>query len=397
MTENLKEIVEGINKTFGEFRSDLEGVKGKVDAFDAEKQDKQAESITKQLEELQKSQAKMQAKLERPDFDAKADEGEMLSKHADAFDKFMRSKDAGEIEIMAKAMSTDVNPDGGYLVRPELSQFVIDRVFESSPLRQLARVETIGTKSLEVLIDDDEAASRWVSEGASQGETDTPELGLKEIVAHKQEADPKTTIEQMQDSSLNVEQWLQNKVADKFSRTENTAFVKGNGVGKPRGFLTFAAATDADVYQRNAIGQVNLGNVSDFTADGLIELQNKLKEKYQPNAAFGLKRQSFSNILKLKGADNYFFSQTLLVDGQLQPRLLGKQVVFMDDMPAVESDALAIVYADFSVAYTIVDRVGLQVLKDPYTNKGFMTYYTTKRVGGDVTNFDAIKLGKIAS
>ena len=110
-----------------------------------------------------------------------------------------------------------------------------------------------------------------------------------------------------------------------------------------------------------------------------------------------MKRTTFGAALQLKGSDNYFFSPVLLANGQATIQLLGKPVVFMDDMPAVAASALSVVYADFSMAYTIVDRVGLQVLRDPFTNKGFITYYTTQRVGGDVTSFDAIKIGKVAA
>ena len=134
-----------------------------------------------------------------------------------------------------------------------------------------------------------------------------------------------------------------------------------------------------------------------LTADGLIDVQNALKEDYQPGAVWGMKRTTFGAALQLKGNDNYFFSPVLLRDGQASMQLLGKPVVFMDDMPAVAANALSVVYADFSSFYTILDRVGLQVLRDPYTNKGFVTYYTTQRVGGDVTSFDAGVIGKVAS
>lgn len=396
MSEDIKNLVEGIEKSFHALKEEQTSIKGAVDLLSEMKMDKQVEEITKNLEELQKEQAKMTAAMSRPTADEAKDN--MDAEHKEAFNTFMRdAKSKEEIEIVAKAMSTDVNPDGGYLVRPELSNFVVSRVFETSPLRQVANIETIGSKSIEVLIDDNEAGARWIGEGASSGETDTPQLGLKEITAHKLEADPKVTIEQLQDAYLDVESWLQGKVADKFARTENTAFVSGNGVLKPRGFLTYDAASDADVYERDAIGQVNLGSAAAVNADGLVELQNTLKEQYQANAVFGMKRATYGDVLKLKGNDNYFFGQTMLKDGQLQAQLLGKNVIFMDDMPAVAANALSIVYADFGVAYTIVDRVGLVVLKDPFTNKGFMTYYTTKRTGGDVTSFDAIKIGKISA
>ena len=153
------------------------------------------------------------------------------------------------------------------------------------------------------------------------------------------------------------------------------------------------AAADA-----TAVADADLiGTEAALTSDGLIGVQNALKEAYQPGAVWGMKRTTFGAALQLKGSDNYFFSPVLLRDGQASMQLLGKPVIFMDDMPAVASSALAIVYADFSQAYTIVDRVGLQVLRDPYSNKGFVTYYTTQRVGGDVTSFDAIAIGKVST
>ncbi len=398
--KEIKSLVEEINKSVNELKSEQSSIKGKVDSYDQVKLDKIVDDMTKKqekLQELEQKQAKIEAVINRKDFGKEDKAQDMLAEHKTAFNDFMRDvKGKAEIEIFAKAMSTDNKPNGGYLVRPELANFIVDRSFETSPLRLVARVETISSKSLEVLVDDDEADARWVSEGASGGATDTPALGLKEIVAHKIEADPKITVEQIQDSYLDVEAWLQSKVADKFSRTENTAFVTGNGVGKPRGFLTYDDYTSADVYERGKIEQFNMGSASALTSDGLIDLQGLLKEKYQANAVWIMKRSTYTAALKLKGSDQYYFGQEFLKNGISVPTLLGKRVIFADDMPAIASNALSVAYGDFSKAYTIVDRVGLQVLKDPYSAKGFMTYYTTKRTGGDVTCFDAIKIGKVA-
>jgi HK97 family phage major capsid protein len=363
-----------------------------------------ADDITAKMDAMQKAQAKLEAAMNRPGADgAKGIDADLEQKHADAFKQYMLSGNlpadfkAGSDGIEVKAMSTDVNPDGGYLVRPELSSNVIDRIFETSPVRGLANVEQTGAKSIDVLIDDQEAAARWVGEGASGGQTGTPQLGQKSLVAHKIEADPRLTTEMIQDSYLDVEAWLAGKVADKFARTQNTAFVNGTGVGQPRGFLTYPAQSSGGTYERGALHQVNMGAAAALTANGLIDVQNALKEFYQPSAVWGMKRTTFGAALKLKGNDNYFFSPVLLRDGQASMQLLGKSVVFMDDMPAVAANALSIVYADWRSFYTIVDRVGLQVLRDPFTNKGFITYYTTQRVGGDVTSFDAAVIGKVAA
>ena len=394
----IKGLVEGINSTLMPLRAEVDALKSR-DVLDETKLAKMAEDVTAKMEALQEKQRKLEAAVSRPG--TASGDAEMHAKHRKAFDMYLRSGDAPEgVKVTAeglevRAMNTNVNPDGGYLVRPELAQFVIDRIFETSPLRQVARVESIGSKSIDVLIDDDEAGARWVNEGPSGGSTTTPQLGQKEITAHKIEADPRITTEQLQDSYLDVEAWLRGKVADRFARQQNTAFVTGNGVGQPRGFLDYPAWANAGVYQRDRIERRNIAVA--LNAAAIIQLQGDLKEAYQGSAVWGMKRTTYSQVLTLSGADQFFFSPVLLRDGQAQMTLLGKPVVFMDDMPTVADGNLAIVYADFSRAYTIVDRVGLQVLRDPFSNKGFVTFYTTQRVGGDVTNFDAIKIGVSAA
>ena len=405
--QEIKGLVEKINPTLVELRSEVDALKSAQpnDVVTEEKHQKMADDITAKMAEMQKAQAKLEAAINRPGGDdaGKGMDADLEAKHKAAFRQYMTNGTlpegfkAGSEGIELKAMSTDVNPDGGYLVRPELSSMIMTRVFETSPLRGVANVETTGSKSIDILIDDQEAGARWVGEGASGGQTDTPQLGQKSLVAHKIEADPRMTTEMIEDSYLDIEAWLGRKVADKFARTQNTAFVTGTGVGQPRGFLTYAAAATAGTYERNAISQINMGSAAALNADGLIEVQNALKEDYQGGAVWGMKRSTFGAALQLKGSDNYFFSPVLLRDGQPTIQLLGKPVVFMDDMPAVAANALSVVYADFSTAYTILDRVGLQVLRDPFTNKGFVTYYTTQRVGGDVTSFDAIVIGKVAA
>ncbi len=403
--QEIKGLVEKINPTLVELRSEIDAMKAAApkDVVTEEKHQRMADDITAKMADMQAKQAKLEAALNRPDGgEGKGMDVEMEAKHRDLFRDYMAyGKTDGLKEtregIEIKAMSTDVNPDGGYLVRPELSSTIVSRIFETSPLRQVANVERTGSKSIDILIDDNEAGARWVGEGASGGQTDTPQIGQKVIAAHKIEADPRMTTEMIEDAYLNVEAWLAGKVADKFARTQNTAFVNGTGTGQPRGFLTYAAWSAAGVYERDKIEQINMGSAAALNADGLIEVQNALKEGYQAAAVWGMKRTTFGAALQLKGSDNYFFSQVLLANGQASIQLLGKPVVFMDDMPAVAANALSIVYADFRVAYTILDRVGLQVLRDPFTNKGFITYYTTQRVGGDVTNFDGIKIGKVAA
>lgn len=399
--QEIKGLVEKINPTLAQLRSEVDAVKeSQKDILTQEKWDRMSDALTKDLEAIQQKQAKLEAAMNRPGASDGKPDAEMEAKHAAAFDQYLRNCTVPEnfkatskgVEV--KSMSTDVLPEGGYLVRPEFSATIIDRVFETSPLRQVANVEQCSTDSLRMIIDDDEADFRWAGQGAAGAETDTPQLGMKVIPIHKMEALPKLTTEMLEDPAINVESWLAGKVADRFGRGGNTAFVDGTGVDQPRGFLTYDAWASAGVYEANKIEQINAGASGALGADELIDVQAGLKEAYQAGAVWGMKRATYGKVLQLKGNDQFYFGPVMLRDGQAQIQLLGKPVVFMDDMEAVGNDNLCVVYADFSRAYTIVDRVGLQVLRDPYTSKGFVEYYTTMRVGGDVTNFDAIKIGK---
>ena len=304
------------------------------------------------------------------------------------------SKREGE----TKTLIAGSNPDGGYFIRPERSAKMIQRIFETSPVRSVADIQTTNSDSIEFIIDDDEAASGgWVGEVESRNETGTPKVGKLTIVAHEQYAQPKATQKMLDDAGFDVESWLAGKVTRKMTRTENTAFVVGDGSQKPRGFLSLPAWAVNGTYERGALEQINSGSLGNFTADGIKELQNSLIEEYQAGAVFGIKRASWSQIIKLKdGVGNYLLDPRSMKIGDTLT-LLGKQVIFMEDMPAIANNALAMVYGNFSVGYTIVDRIGFRVLRDAFTAKPYVLFYTTKRTGGDVTNYEALKIQKLAA
>ena len=291
----------------------------------------------------------------------------------------------------AKALAVGSDPDGGYWVTPEVGRMVTGKIFESSPVRQSAAVQTIGSASLEIPIDDDEAAAVWVSETEARAETATPKIRKKEIVAHEMSAEPRSTQKLLDDANVNVEEWLAGKVASKFARTEATAFVNGTGVGQPRGILTYPAGTAS-----GQIEQVNSGSASTLTGDGLIDLVAAVKAPYLDGAVWMMKRSTAAVAQKLKDGQGNYLWQESLIAGQ-PSRLLGHSVVYADDVPAVAADALAIIFGNFRAAYTIVDRFGIRVLRDPFTSKPWIKFYTTKRVGGDVVNFEALKIQKIAA
>lgn len=390
----IKGLIEGVNTAFVALRSDVEAVKNR-DVVDETKFDKMAEQVTGAMEKLQAVEAKnaaLEALIQRGDMgNGKADE----TKARDELNAFARKEGKSSLEI--RAMSTDTNPKGGYLVMPEMSETVVGRVLETSPIRMVANVEQTGTKSRTFLIDDDEGSAEWSGERAIATE-DTPDVGQKEIVAHDITAKMNATADMLEDAYFDLANWLQGKGADKIARSENTAFFTGNGVNKPRGLLTYSAWASAGVYERDKVEQVISGAATTFTADGLIDAQSALKEDYQAQAVWLMKRASFGAVLKLKGADNFYFGQTLLKDGNTAMQLLGKRVIFCDDMQAIGTGSnLIAAYGDFWRGYTVLDRIGLQVLRDPFTADPYTVFRLRRRTGGDVTSFDAIKLVKASA
>jgi len=294
------------------------------------------------------------------------------------------------LDTEVKDLVAGVNPNGGYFIRPQRSATMIKRIFETSPMRLVSNIETVTTDALEMIIDDNEAdTGGWVGEVDTRPNTDTPQIGKLVIPIHEQYAQPRATQKMLDDGGFDVEAWLADKVTTRMSRFENTAFVRGDGSQKPKGWAGYAD-TGLNDYERFKIGTAQLNAA--LTGDDLKLLQNALKEEYQPNATWGMKRQTFGNIITLKDNDGQYIFQDRFLNTRDQMVLLGKPIVFMDDLDELDSeDGISIGYADFKQAYTIVDRIGFRVLRDDLTEKPYIKYYTTKRVGGDVTSYDAIK------
>lgn len=315
-----------------------------------------------------------------------------LNAYKAAFDTFLRK---GE-EVMGaeerKALSVGSDPDGGYVVYPDMSGRIVQKVFETSPMRAYASVQVISSDALEGLYDLNEASSGWVGETEGRTETNTPQIGRWRIPVHELYAKPKATQKLLDDASINMEAWLAGKVAEKFARDESTAFVSGNGINKPRGFLTYAAGTTIP----GTIERVKTGVSSAFAAnpgglDKVIDALYALKAPYRANATWFMSRAVTALARKLKDSDGQYQWQPSNQAGQ-PATLLGYPVAAFEDMEALAANSLSMAVADMREAYQIVDRIGIRTLRDPYSSKPYVEFYTTKRVGGDVVNFEAIKL-----
>ena len=393
---DVKQAVDALASTFEEFKSaNNQALKRMADkgAVDTLTEAKLAR-LDDQIEGLRDGLERTRASLDRPLGEAKseAEAGPLARQYKAAFGQYLRRGDESGVNAMEiKALSVDADAEGGYLVTPQMSATIVERVFESSPLRGVAAIETISSDSLEMLVDKDEAAAGWVAEAEARPETDAPDLAKVVIPVHEIYAEPRATQKLVDDASIDLEAWLAGKVAAKFTRMEATAFINGTGVGQPRGILTYDAGTSW-----GQIEQVNSGSAGAVAADGLIDLQHSLKEVHGANAVWLANRLTLRDIRKLKDSNNqYLWEPGLKIDGQ--DTLLGRPILTATDMPVAAANSLSVAFGDFTAGYQIVDRIGVRVLRDPFTAKPFVKFYTTKRVGGDVVNFDAIKLQKLAA
>lgn len=333
-------------------------------------------------------------------FNATPEQIDDYKSYKEAFGYYMRYGPDAMPREYRNAMSVGSDPDGGYWVTPDRTGRIATLVQETSPMRALANVQQISSDHLEGFNDLDQAASGgWVGEAAARPVTGTPKIGKWDITVHEQYASPKTTQKLLDDSVVDPEAWLAMKVAGILSRTETTTFFNGNGVSKPRGFLTYPAGIPSfalwPVIQQNNTGAAGAYAATD-PADALITTLFNLKTIYRANARWFMSRSTLGTTRKLKdGQGNYMWEPDLTQLGG--SRLLGFPVAEGEDMPVIAANSLSVAFGDFRETYQIVDRFGIRVLRDPFTDKPNVIFYSTKRVGGDVVNFEAIKILKFAA
>lgn len=331
--------------------------------------------------------------------------------HKAAFVAFVRKgQDNGLAELEAKAMTVGSDPDGGYLVPRDTSGQMILKIFETSPIRQYASVQAISTDALEGPNDlNDGVSGGWVTETGTRATTNTPQVGKWRIPVHEQYAYPLASQSLLDDAAVDVESWLMGKTTDKMARTENTAFFTGTGNGQPRGLMTYTTAATADasrawqVFEHVATGSSGSFGTAPNGVDKLVDLIHKQKVAYRTNAKFWMSRSTLGETRKLKdGVGNYVWLPNTSVErsiaGSALPAstLLGYPVVEAEDMPVIGAGSLSIGFGDMARTYQIVDRVGFRVLRDPFSNKPYVGFYVTRRVGGDALHFETFKFLKFS-
>ncbi|WP_425045429.1 phage major capsid protein [Primorskyibacter sp. S87] len=331
----------------------------------------------------------------RPHLAAAADEG---APHQKAFNAYLRSGDDDGLrglEVEAKSMSGTVNSDGGYLIDPATAETIKSVLKSTASIRSVASVVNVEANSFDVLIDHTDVGAGWADETSNTAETATPSIDRIPIALHELSALPKASQRLLDDSAFDIEGWLAGRIADKFARAEADAFINGDGNDKPRGILAHPSV-DNDIWTWGNLGYVPTGVVGGVEADAIVDVVYALGAQYRANGTFVMNSKTAGLVRKLKDGDGRFLWSDGLAAGE-PARLMGYPVVISEDMPDAASDSFSIAFGDFSAGYTIAERPDLRVLRDPFSAKPHVLFYATKRVGGDVSDFAAIKLLKFGT
>lgn len=397
MTETKARAEEGLPSALypgAEVKSAMTGFLNAFHGF----QEEVKQTLQQQEERLTMLNAKTMS-YARPALSAQA---EMEVPHKKAFGAYLRSGDDDGLRglvLEGKAMSTAVAADGGYLVDPHTADTIRSMLMSTSSLRSVSNVVQIDATSFDVLIDRSEVGSGWATEAASTTESATPTIERISIKLSELSAMPKASQRLLDDSAFDVEGWLAGKIANRFIRAEASAFINGDGVDKPKGILLPTKVANAS-WVWGQLGYIPTGAASDFAStnpiDCLISLVYALSADYRANATFVMNSKTAGAVRKIKDTEGRFmWSDGLSVAAPAT--LMGYPVLIAEDMPDIAANAYPIAFGDFNAGYTIAERPDLRILRDPFSAKPNVLFYASKRVGGDITDYAAIKLLKIAA
>ncbi|MBB2970138.1 phage major capsid protein [Mesorhizobium sp. RMAD-H1] len=374
----------------------LEQIENRVgpDVLTVEKVDR----INRSLEEQKQALDQMLLKQARPALGRGSPVASL--EHKNAFETYVRRGDEQALRgLEAKAHSYGSGPDGGYLVPAEIETEIGRRLARLSPIRSVASVRQVSGAVLKKPFSISGPAVGWVGETEARPETASGTLAELQFPTMELYAMPAATASLLDDAAVDVEQWISAEVETAFAEQESAAFVNGDGVNKPRGFLDYECVAEAD-WEWGKLGHLVTGVAGGLPAedasDVLIDLVYSLKAGYRQNASWVMNRKTQAALRKIKDRDGNYLWQPPAVVGE-KASLMGFALLEAEDMPDMAEDATAIAFGDFSRGYLVVDRTGVRVLRDPYSAKPYVLFYTTKRVGGGVQDFDAIKLLKFGA
>jgi HK97 family phage major capsid protein len=396
--QTVKETVEQLGKSFAEFKitNDEKNFKtssaGGHDPLIEEKLTRISEDIDRTSARLER----LKTARHRPALAEESLDHKVENEHKNAFIHYVRKgEEQYLLNFERKSLSTAVDPDGGYLIPQEIHNRLGQNILDSSAMRKIASTITISTDAVEFLIDQKGAEAGWVSETGDREETESPTLSKIRIPVHEMYAKPKATQKLLDDARIDVEAWLSAKVSEKMAYMENRAFFCGNGEGQPTGFLAYPKTYGT--FKSDHLLAFKTGKKGGFSAqnscDVFIDALHSLRPELLNGAVWVMSRSTLAAVRKLKDSNGHYLWQAGL-EGDFRQRILGYPIELSDEMPPLdlEEASSAIAFGNFKRGYQIVDRAGTRVLRDPYSSKPYVEFYTTRRVGGNLIDSRAISL-----
>lgn len=363
-------------------------------------------SMEKAFKDMQDQKAvieTLEAKLKRPNIggDGKPVD-EQAEEHKKAFGGYMRKGIEFDRSIEHKSLGISAGPDGGFAVPKVIDGMIDSLAVNISPIRSIAQVQQISTSDFHKLVNTRGTTSGWVGETAARPSTQTPQLVDIAPPMGDLYANPQASQQMLDDVFFNAEQWLAGELATEFARAEGAAHVNGTGVNQPKGFLAYTTAATGDATRAfGTLEHVGTGSSGAFKtlsgtvnpADDLFTVVSKMKALYRKGSNWVTNKSVLFQIMGFKDFQGRYVFNPTTAPG-VEDTILGYPVVEAEDMPALGANSLSIAFGNFKLGYLIVDRIGTRVIRDPFTNKPFIGFYTTKRSGGSVLNSEAIKLLK---
>ncbi|MDN0095095.1 phage major capsid protein [Yersinia rohdei] len=396
-TKDVEQVAQELNQRFSEFKEKNDK---RIDAIEQEKGKLagDVETLNGKLTELDNLKTSLEDEIKALKRPGGGTNTKTATEHKSAFMQFVRKgKEDGLRELEQKALNTGTDADGGYAVPEELDRTLLNILKNEVIMRQESTVITVGTSDYKKLVNLHGAGSGWVGEQAARPATNTPQLA--QIVPFMGEiyGNPQATQTMLDDGFFDVEAWINGSLSLEFSEQEEITFTNGSGVLKPKGFLAYASTDEKDsVREFGKLQHLLSGAAAAVTADSIIQMIYTLRKVHRNGAKFMMNNNSLFKIRILKDErGDYLWRPGLELD---QPSMLaGYGIAENEQMPDIVADAKAIAFGNFKRGYTIVDRIGTRILRDPYTNKPFVGFYTTKRTGGMLADSQAIKLLKIGA
>ncbi|ENG2093187.1 TPA: phage major capsid protein [Morganella morganii] len=395
--KDVSEVAKELKSSFEEFQKKNDK---RIDAIESEK-GKLAESVDTlngKLSELDELKSSLEAELAAVKRPGGGVANKDVAEHKSAFGLFVRKgKDDGLAELEQKAMQTGTDPDGGYAVPEELDRNIISALRDEVVMRQECNVVSVGTPSYKRLVNKGGTGSGWVGETDARPETNTSKIGTVEPVWGEIYGNPAATQTMLDDAFFNVEQFITGELAIEFAEQEEAAFTNGDGSKKPKGLLAYGSDDKVDKDRDwGKLQHLLLKKPDELTADEVMQLVYTLRKPYRNGAKFMMNNSTLFKVRTLKDSQGNYLWQPGLQLGQ-PSALLGYGIAENEQFADMAAGAVPLAFGNFKRCYTILDRIGIRMLRDPYTNKPFVHFYTTKRVGSMMVDSNAVKLLKAAA